>query len=92
MRGNQLEAVKDLLKQKGFLNDKQKDYVLASIEAQNCQKGNELEQVIATYTAYSQSLFLSNQKLEALAKLIKAGEKLQQGIKISIAAEFSFLV
>lgn len=92
MRGSQLEAAQELLKQKDFLNDTEKDYVQASIEAQNCQKGKELEQVIATHTAYSQLLFVSNQRLDALAELIKAGEKLQQGIKISAAAEFSFLV
>lgn len=92
MRGSQLEAAQELLKQKDFLNDNEKDYVQASIEAQNYQKGKELEQVIATHTAYSQLLFVSNQRLDALAELIKAGEKLQQGLKISAAAEFSFLV
>ncbi|GBE94465.1 hypothetical protein [Nostoc cycadae] len=68
------------------------DFIQASIKYSDHLKREQVEQVITTYTAYSQTLFISNKRLDALVKLVEAGKLLQKTPEISTEIKFRFLI
>ncbi|MBX9253028.1 CHAT domain-containing protein [Desmonostoc muscorum CCALA 125] len=100
LHGSRLEQADRLSKRDDkFLIKRQVDYVKACIERRDRLKEREkqlmresLEKAISALAESARTLFISNKKLDALAKLIEAGELLQNFPEISPDVKFQFLV
>ncbi|MFB2920618.1 CHAT domain-containing protein [Aerosakkonema funiforme] len=91
--GARLKIAEELLQNNKFnFTKNSRDYIKACVQRRDRLNRKELEKDILTYTAEAQKLFVDNKRLDALAKMTEAGEKLQGETKISPEAEFSFLV
>jgi WD40 repeat protein len=93
-RLNQLEKV--LKSENSWFNQKEAEFVERSIHKRREQERKNLENQVKLNTTESQRLFTANDRLDAIAKMIEAGEYLKEssekGLKITKYKELSFLI
>lgn len=93
-RLNQLEKV--LKSENSWFNQQEAEFVERSIKKRREQERQSLENQVELNTTESQRLFTANDRLDAIAKMIKAGELLQEnleeGLKITQHKQLHFLI
>ncbi|MBN3907865.1 MAG: caspase family protein [Nostoc sp. NMS1] len=75
-----------------WLNKLEAEFVQACVQHRDRESRDKLEKEIDLYTELSQKLFTSNNRLDAIVKMIEAGKLLQERPKITEYKKIKFLI
>ncbi|WP_414622819.1 caspase family protein [Calothrix sp. CCY 0018] len=75
-----------------WLNKLEAEFVQACVQHRDRESRDKLEKEIELYTELSQRLFTANDRLDAIAKMIEAGKRLQEGLKITAHKRLNFII
>lgn len=91
--GEQLEKAEELSKNESIsLGNLESEYIQACREWHDSQEREKLEKDLDVYTAYSDMHFEKNNRLDAIAKLIEVGEKLEKSPEITEYKKLHYLI
>ncbi len=88
-----IELLENITKSKNnWLNKLEIEFLGACLKFRDLQERGKLEKEIELYTELSLRIFIGNDRLDAIVKMIEAGKLLQKGLKITEYKELHFII
>jgi WD40 repeat protein len=88
-----IELLENITKsENNWLNKLEMEFLGACLKFRDLQERGKLEKEIELYTELSLRIFIGNDRLDAIVKMIEAGKLLQQGLKITEYKELHFII
>jgi WD40 repeat protein len=88
-----IELLENITKsENNWLNKLEIEFLGACLKFRDLQERGKLEKEIELYTELSLRIFIGNDRLDAIVKMIEAGKLLQKGLKITEYKELHFII